>query len=135
MHRLIALSLALAGTAAAAYDPIVLARGWYRADAFDDGACAGEVGTNGRFYVLSVSGLAPGERAFLTIANGDMRPIERAVRADGAGRWRDYYIPFRANRDGGDVAVTLASESCVVPLGFRWNRATGWDEPAPLQPR
>ncbi len=133
-----ALTLAaiLAGGAAAAYDPLVLARGWYRVDAFERDGCAGEVGTNGRFYVISVSGFAPSEAAFLTITNGDMKPIERAVRADGQGNWREYYIPFRFNRGEGDVVgVTLAGKSCVVPLEFAWTRAKGWDEPAPLIPR
>lgn len=76
MRTITAMSLAaaVAGTAAMAYDPIVLARGWERVDAFESGDCTGEVGTNGRFYVISVSGFTPGERAFLTITNGDMRP-------------------------------------------------------------
>lgn len=124
------------GSAALAYDPIVLARGWERVDAFESEQCAGEVGTNGKFYVISASGFVPGEPAFLTITNGDMTPIERVVRADRQGEWRDYYIPFRYNRGEGDfVTVTLAGESCVVPLGFEWTRAKGWDEPAPLAPR
>ena len=102
---------------AAAYDPIVLERGWYRVDAFESGECAGEVGTNGRFYAISASGFAPSETAYLTITNGDMVPIERAVRTSGAGRWQDYYIPFRPNRgEGGEVTVTLAGQSCTVPL-------------------
>lgn len=127
---------AFAGSAALAYDPIVLTRDWYQVDAFAGSECAGEVGTNGRFYVIAVDGLLPGEAAFLTIANGDMKPIEREVRADGQGRWRDYYIPFRYNRgEGGFVTVTVAGETCVVPLGFEWRRAKGWDEPAPLVPR
>lgn len=134
MRSLLALLLALS-TAAAAYDPIVLTRDWYRVTKFANTACTGEVGTNGRFYVLTVDGLEPGEPAYLTIANGDMRRIERAVKADGEGRWRDYYIPFRFNRDGGNVSVTLASETCTVPFDFAWTRAKGWDEPAPLQPR
>lgn len=131
--------LALATFAAGpmlAYDPIVIARGWERVDAFANAECAGEVGTNGRFYVISASGFASGEPAFLTITNGDMKPIERAIRANAAGEWQEYYIPFRYNRDEGDlVAVTLASETCVVPLSFEWRRAKGWDEPTPLQPR
>jgi hypothetical protein len=127
--------LALAAHSAAAYDPIVLERGWYRVAAFDNGECAGEVGTNGRFYVISAGGFAPGEPAYLTITNGDMKPIARKVRTDGAGRWQDYYIPFRFGHSGDAVTVTLAGESCVVPLGFAWSRAKGWDEPAPLQPR
>ena len=131
----LALSVLVAGTAAAGYDPIVLNRGWERVDRFEGDRCKGEVGTNGRFYVLSASGFAPGERAFLTITNGDMRPLERIVRIDGRGRWEDYYIPFRYNREGGRVAVTIAGENCVIPLGFSWRRAKGWDEPAPLTAR
>ena len=128
--------LVFAASAAAAYDPIVLKRGWYRVDSFDNGECAGEVGTNGQFYVISVSGLAHSEPAFLTITNGDMRPIGRAVQADGAGRWQEYYIPFRYNRGEGDlVTVTVEGERCTVPLDFEWRRAKGWDEPAPLRPR
>lgn len=136
MRIVLAAALAASAVSAVAYDPIVLTRGWYRIDAFDDGKCAGEVGTNGRFYVISASGFAPGEPAFLTITNGDMRPIERAVEADGDGRWQDYYIPFRPNRGEGDlVTVTLAGERCIVPLGFEWRRARGWDESPPLAPR
>ena len=133
---LAAATLVFAASAATAYDPIVLKRGWDRVDAFDNGDCAGEVGTNGQFYVISVSGFAAGEPANLTITNGDMRPIARAVRTDVAGRWQDYYIPFRPNRGEGDlVTVTVAGESCTVPLDFEWRRAKGWDEPAPLRPR
>ena len=100
---------AFAGGAALAYDPIVLARGWERVDRFENDECFGEVGTNGRFYVLSASGFAPGEPAFLTITNGDMKPIEREVRANGFGEWSDYYIPFRFNRGESDfVTVTLS---------------------------
>lgn len=135
MRTLIALSLAGLATSAAAYDPIVLDRGWVRVDAFSGETCTGEVGTNGRFYVLTAQGFAPGEPAYLTITNGDMKPIERVVRADGAGRWRDYYLPFRYGKDGGDVTVTVEGEGCAVPLAFVWRRAKGWDEPAPLQPR
>jgi hypothetical protein len=133
---LAAVTLVFAANTAAAYDPIVLKRGWYRVDAFAGGECAGEVGTNGQFYVISVSGFAPDEPAYLTITNGDMRPIERDVRVDRVGRWQDYYIPFRPNRGEGDrVTVTLASETCTVPLDFEWRRAKGWDEPAPLGAR
>ena len=138
MRPIIAFALvaAFAGTAAAAYDPIVLARGWERVDAFNDGECVGEVGSNGQFYVISVGGFAPGEPAFLTITNGDMTPIERPVRANSVGEWQEYYIPFRFNRGEGDaVTVTLAGRTCTVPLGFTWRRAKGWDEPPPLLPR
>lgn len=138
MRTLLA-AAAIAALASAApgrpYDPLVLSRGWERAAQFAGEDCAGEVGTNGRFYVISASGFAPGEPAFLTITNGDMRPIEREVRTDARGEWREYYIPFRYLRDGGSVEVRLAGESCVVALGFEWRRAKGWNDPAPLQPR
>lgn len=135
MRMLLALAVLGAATSAAAYDPIVLKRGWERVDRFESGECRGEAGTNGRFYVLSAQGFAPGEAVFLTITNGDMKPIERAVRADAGGEWSDYYIPFRYLRAGGTVEVTLAGDSCVVPLGFAWSRAKAWDEPAPLTAR
>ena len=120
----LALTILVAGTAAAAYDPIVISRGWERVDSFERDKCAGEVGTNGKYYVLSTRGFAPGERAYLTITNGDMQPIERAVQIDRRGRWQDYYLPFRYNRAGGVVEVTIAGETCVVPLSFAWRRAT-----------
>ena len=130
----ILIALATAGSAAA-YDPIVLEKGWVRVAGYDGETCAGEVGSNGKFYVLTVAGLAPYEPARLLIANGDMPPLDRVVRADGAGRWQDYYIPFRPNRGGGGyVTATLDSASCRVPLGFAWSRAIGWDEPPPLRP-
>lgn len=132
-HTMIALSAVAFAGAAAAYDPIVLERGWYRVDRYDDGACFGEVGTNGQFYVLSAAGLEPGEEARLFIANGDMPPIDRGVRADYAGRWREYYIPFRPNRgEGGLVTVTISGAGCDVPLSFAWQRKKGWEEPMPL---
>ncbi len=121
----LALTLVTAGTAATAYDPIVLKRGWERVDRFESEPCSGEVGTNGRFYVISAKGFAPGERAFLTITNGDMAPIKRNVKIDYRGSWQDYYIPFRYNHAGGLVEVTIAGADCVVPLGFTWQRVQG----------
>ena len=127
-----ALLLALGGQATA-YDPIVLKRGWYRVDSFEDGDCAGEVGTNGRFYVLSVTGVAPGEEMRLFLTNGDMPSIDRIVHADRDGAWQTYYIPFRPKeRDGGVVQATVTSASCEVPLRFEWRRYIGWDGDAAL---
>lgn len=134
--RTIAISLLAAlwmAGPAMAYDPIVSARGWERVASHEDGPCYGEVGSNGQFYVLAVYGMDPGEEAQLTIRSGDMPPIRRTVRANAGGAWRDYYIPFRANRDGGAVYATISSASCQVPLDFSWSRKKGWDEPAPLR--
>jgi len=133
MRSLIAATLVAWTASAAAYDPIVLERGWYRVDRFTDGTCLGEVGSNGQFYVITVAGLEPGEEARLLLSNGDMPPIDRVVRADFGGRWRDYYIPFRPNRGEGDlVTLTVRGESCLVPLSFTWHRKKGWEERPPL---
>jgi hypothetical protein len=122
-RALIALLTLTSATVAAAYDPIVLKRGWYRVDRTIDGVCLGEVGTNGQFYVLTVAGLDPDEEARLVITNGDMKPIDRVVRADGAGRWQEYYIPFRFNGgDGAVVSASITSASCALPLQFAWQR-------------
>lgn len=120
---LIAVLTLTSATVATAYDPIVLKRGWYRVDRTSDGACLGEVGTNGQFYVLTVAGLNPSEEARLVITNGDMKPIDRVVRADGAGRWQEYYIPFRSNNgEGAVVSASITSASCALPLQFTWQR-------------
>jgi hypothetical protein len=129
----LALIALIASASAAAYDPIVLARGWERVDYVEREPCTGEVGSNGRFYIMAVYGLAPGEPARLVVANGDMPPIVRSVHANTRGKWQDYYIPFRPNRgEGGFVTATLTSASCSVPLGFAWRRAKGRDEPPSL---
>ncbi|MCP5396922.1 MAG: hypothetical protein H6918_09355 [Sphingomonadaceae bacterium] len=126
-------ALASAGTANA-YDPIVSKQGWVRVDSYQDQKCYGEIGTNGRFYVLAVYGLEPGERAELTITNGDMRPIRREVRANAGGKWSDYYIPFRFGAgEGGYVTATISGQSCQVPLGFSWQRNKGWEEKPSLR--
>ncbi|MCB2088657.1 MAG: hypothetical protein KDD98_07510 [Sphingomonadaceae bacterium] len=127
------LALAATGTAQA-YDPIVSKQGWVRVDSYQDRQCYGEVGTNGRFYVLAVYGMEPGERAQLTITNGDMQPIRREVRANSGGKWTDYYIPFRfGTGEGGYVTATISGQSCQVPLGFSWQRSKGWEEKPPLR--
>lgn len=125
--------LMLGASAAGAYDPIVVDRGWYRVDRFEDAGCRGEVGTNGQFYVISVAGLKPGGPALLRIENGDMPPIARAVRADGAGSWQQYYIPFRPNRGaGGRVFARVSDGECSIPLSFDWQRRKGWEDRPPL---
>ena len=117
--------LACCAASASAYDPIVLKRGWERVDFTRSGPCEAEAGTNGRFYILAVYGMEPGERAGLTLTNGDMRPIERSVTADSEGVWTDYYIPFRWGHEGGTVAAAVSSASCDVSLSFDWKRFRG----------
>jgi hypothetical protein len=109
----------------AAYDPIVLKQGWERVRFVESGPCQAEVGTNGRFYVLAVYGMEPGERANLVLTNGEMRPIVRTVIANSDSVWSDYYVPFQWGRSGGTVSATISSQSCDVALGFDWTRFRG----------
>lgn len=135
MRSLIALPLVALAASATAYDPIVRERGWEQVDRYQSDRCAGEAGTNGQAYVLAGTGFAPGEPLVLTIANGDMTPILRRVRADGDGAWRDYYLPFRWHRAGGIVEVTLAGEDCAIPLSFAWTRVRSGVEAGPFDNR
>jgi len=118
-------ALAACATSATAYDRIVLKRGWERVAFVEKAPCQAEVGTNGRFYVIAVYGMEPGERASFTLSNSEMRPIQRSVTADGTGVWTNYYVPFRWGRDGGTVAARIASESCDIALSFDWTRFRG----------
>jgi hypothetical protein len=131
-----ALAASLFATTALAYDPIVLARGWYRVASDRDEDCAGEVGTNGQFYVLSIAGLDPGADSRLQVFNGDMPPIDYAILADGNGSWQKYYIPFRFNRgEGGMVFARVTAAGCSLALQFPWQRKKGWEErPPPANP-
>jgi hypothetical protein len=135
---LIAAAMLACTTGAAAYDPIVTKRGWTRVDLYDDGLCAGEIGTNGKFYVITVLGFEPGETARFRLTNGNMKPIDREVRINRQGGWQEYYIPFRFAVDadearGALVNATLTGSRCRVPLSFTWSRTKGWAEPAPLR--
>ncbi len=128
-----ALAAATLGSGAVAYDPIVLDRGWYRVASGESGGCNGEVGTNGQFYVLSITGLLPGERGRLQLYNGDMVPIDWAIRANEEGDWQHYYIPFRPNgSEAGTVFAQVSTASCALALEFPWQRHKGWEERPPL---
>lgn len=132
----IALAAATVATAALAYDPIVLKRGWYRVASDEADGCRGEVGTNGQFFVFAVTGLTPGEPGRLQIFNGDMPPIDRAIRASASGGWQQYYIPFRPN-DGetGTVFAQVSMPDCALALEFPWQRRKGWEDRLPLENR
>ncbi len=56
------------------------------------------------------------------VGNGDMTPIEWSVRAGSDGRFARYYLPFRANRDGGTVDVSVDAPDCAVSAAFEWRR-------------
>jgi hypothetical protein len=124
------------GTAAPAYDPVVLKRGWHRVASDQSDDCRAEVGTNGQFYVLSVTGLSPGGAGRLQLFNGDMVPVDWAIRASATGTWQHYYIPFRFNRgEGGTVLAQVSAAECDLALAFPWQRRKGWEERLPLRNR
>lgn len=113
--------LALSGPAGA-LDEIVTARGWAQVDYAEDGDCRAEVRGNGQFYRIAGQGLQPGEVVGMRLQNEDIRPIERRIAANGDGAWREFYVPFLWNREGGLVQVALASETCSLNLSFAWAR-------------
>ena len=116
-----AMLLAFSGPAGA-LDEIVNARGWTQVDYAEDGACRAEVRGNGQFYRVAGQGLQPGEVVRLRLQNEDIRPIEYRITANGDGAWRNFYVPFLWNREGGIVQVDLASASCTLNLSFAWAR-------------
>lgn len=131
MKRIARSSLLLAGLGLAAsaavpaqgYDPIVLDRGWNRVAHSASGPCEAEVGSNGKFYIIAIYGMAPYEKGHYFLTNGDMTPIDWRVTASAEGEFSRYYIPFRWNRQGGTVTVDFTSESCNIAMAFDWTRA------------
>jgi len=122
MIRSAALALALVPAAsAAAVEPIDA--GWSEVARARDGNCALVVTGNGQFYRVAASGLEPGAGGRFVLTNGDMKPLDWDVRADGAGRFARYYLPFRWHRAGGTVEVALESARCTVSAAFDWRRA------------
>jgi hypothetical protein len=116
-----AAALALS-TPAGAWDEIVTARGWQQVDYVEDGDCRAEVRTNGQFYRIAQQGLRPGEEVHFYLANGEVKPVQYRKVANQDGAWREFYIPFLWDRDGGTVFVELQSESCSQRLVFDWAR-------------
>ena len=113
--------LALSGSAGAV-DEIVAARGWSQVDYAENGQCRAEVRGNGQFYRIAGQGLQPGEVVRLRLQNEDIKPLEYRVVANGDGAWRNFYVPFVWQHEGGTVNIGLASESCSLNLSFAWAR-------------
>ncbi len=87
-----------------------------------DADCALEITGNGQLFLISATGLGAGGPARYRVGNGDMTPIEWSVRAGSDGRFARYYLPFRANRDGGTVDVSVDAPDCAVSAAFEWRR-------------
>ncbi len=118
---LLSAAIALSGPAVA-LDEIVAQRGWTQVDYAENGECRAEVRTNGQVYRIAGAGLAPGEAVGFHLINANVRPVDYRVVADADGAWRQFYVPFLWNRDGGTVAVDLQSASCSLALSFGWTR-------------
>ena len=115
------LALNLAASAATAAGPVDT--GWPEVARAEDGDCALSVTGNGQFYRIATSGLGAGASGRLFLSNGDMKPLDWTIRASGNGGFARYYLPFRWNRDGGDVLVSVQSERCDLSTAFAWQRA------------
>ena len=115
------LALNLAASAATAAGPVD--SGWPEVARAEEGACALSVTGNGQFYRIAASGLGAGAPGRFFLSNGDMKPLEWTIRATGDGGFARYYLPFRWNRAGGDVLVSVESARCTISTGFAWQRA------------
>ena len=92
-------------------------RGFDRAD-----ECELTIASAGHAMQLRASGLIPGEALRLVLTNGDMRPIAATAYADNRGGLVRYYLPFRFNRAGGTVRVSIAAARCSLIGSAAWNR-------------
>lgn len=115
LSALAAACLALAGAASAR--PIDAA--WPELARAEQNDCVLSVTGNGRFYRVVASGLGAGKSARYYLANGDMRPIDWRVLADGNGEFARYYLPFRENHGAARVTVSIDSADCNLTVGFQ----------------
>lgn len=113
-------ALVLAAPAAAMVDG-----GWPVLAEARDAECELTVTGNGRYVMIAAEGLGGGNAARYVLRNGDMKPIDWSVRADAAGRFARYYIPFRWGQRGGTVQVDVTSADCRLSASFPWERYTG----------
>ena len=86
------------------------------------GGCELSIASAGKAMLLRASGLIPGEVYRFALTNGDMQPVALTGFADGRGGLVQYYIPFRLNRDGGTVRVSIAAARCSLAAQADWDR-------------
>lgn len=87
------------------------------------GDCELTIASAGHAMQLRAEGLIPGEALRFVLTNGDMKPIAITTFADNSGRLMRYYLPFRFNREGGTVQVSIAAARCNLSSAAKWNRA------------
>lgn len=86
------------------------------------GGCELSIASAGKAMLLRASGLIPGETYRFTLTNGDMKPVAFSAYADSQGGLIQYYVPFRFNRDGGTVRVSVAAARCSLAAQADWDR-------------
>ena len=87
-----------------------------------DDECQLAISSSGRAMQIRAAGLIPGETVRFTIINGDMKPIRQSLRAGDNGALLRYYLPFRLNRDGGMVDVSIDGARCTLGASAPWTR-------------
>ncbi len=87
-----------------------------------DGDCELSITGNGKIMQIAATGLLPGERARLRLANADMKPLDWRVLADRNGDWSQLYIPFLWDNSGGAVSVVLEGSTCSLSASAPWAR-------------
>ncbi|MDP3677248.1 MAG: hypothetical protein Q8R44_19485 [Novosphingobium sp.] len=118
---LIIVALALTPPATAGAKPIDA--DWPEVARAEDGDCALSVTGEGRFFRIEASGLGTEAPARFFLSNGDMKPLDWSIRADGDGGFARYYLPFRWHREGDQVLVSIQSARCGLITTFAWERA------------
>lgn len=86
------------------------------------GGCELSIASAGKAMLLRASGLIPGEVYRFALTNGDMQPVMFSGYADSRGSFIQYYVPFRLNRDGGTVRVSVAAARCSLAAQADWDR-------------
>ena len=119
LSRLLSVILVGAGIAAPAGADI---QGSRLLDFDRSDGCELSVVSAGPAMLLRASGLIPGEVYRFSLTNGDMKPVMFAAYADGRGGLVQYYLPFRLNRDGGTVRVSIAAARCSLAVQTDWDR-------------
>ena len=84
--------------------------------------CELSIASAGKAMLLHARGLIPGEVYRFALTNGDMKPIVFTGFADSRGGLLQYYVPFRLNRDGGTVRVSIAAARCSLAAQADWDR-------------
>ena len=116
----IAAALLLAALSAAAHAEV--GDRWPLLAFASDDDCQLAISSSGRAMQIRAAGFIPSETLRFTIINGDMKPIRQSLRAGDNGALLRYYLPFRLNRDGGMVDISIEGARCTLGASAPWTR-------------